>query len=292
MPVFSKLLPVAAASYGLQAILAGICVPLQTDVFFDAGGSLGWLTTTFISVYYPTLKTLFWDRIHTTFPPMTSLSLRQLLLNAAVSLWTIRLGVYLGARTLKSGGDARFAEIKKNPSRFSGFWFGQATWIFLVGLPIWLTNTLPPSLEPDLGPRDYLGIGLWAASFLVEVVADWQKSSWQRAKKRKLHHEKFISSGLWSLSRHPNYVGEVGIWTGVWVLASGAFQTSHFPLGTTALAAVSPLMTWFLLTKVSGIPGMERLGDKRFGNDPKYQEYKRNVPVFWPRLWGSGIRLN
>jgi steroid 5-alpha reductase family enzyme len=84
--------------------------------------------------------------------------------------------------------------------------FSSGTWILLVGLPIWLTNALPPSLEPELGLRDYLGIGLWAASFLVEVVADSQKSSWQRAKKSKLHHEKFISSGLWSLSRHPKCV--------------------------------------------------------------------------------------
>ena len=73
----------------------------------------------------------------------------------------------------------------------------------LVGLPIWMANTIPPSLDPELGLCDYLGAGLWATGFLMEVVADWQKSSWQAAKKRKLHDEKFITSGLWSISRHP-----------------------------------------------------------------------------------------
>jgi steroid 5-alpha reductase family enzyme len=73
----------------------------------------------------------------------------------------------------------------------------------LVGLPVWLVNTLPPSLSPALGPRDYLAAGLFACSFLFEVVADGQKAAWKRAKDKKQHDEKFITSGLWSVSRHP-----------------------------------------------------------------------------------------
>jgi len=90
-----------------------------------------------------------------------------------------------------------------------------------------------------------------------------------------------------------SYVGEVGIWTGIWALASTSLQSPSFPRGTVALAAISPLFTYGLLRyvsvvrefraaplmshKVSGVPPLERGGDKKFGSDPKWQEYKRWV---------------
>jgi steroid 5-alpha reductase family enzyme len=67
-------------------------------------------------------------------------------------------------------------------------------------------NTLPVRLNPALGMRDYAAIGLYAGSFLFESIADHQKSAWRKAKDAKQHHEPFISSGLWSISRHPKYV--------------------------------------------------------------------------------------
>lgn len=129
-------------------------------------------------------------------------------------------------RAIKHGGDSRFDNIKKRPYKFSLFWFGQgkvifsassyrrclfscltnlyaATWIALVGLPIWLVNTLPARLNPALGIRDFGALGLYAGSFLLEVIADRQKSTWRTAKDAKEHNEPFISSGLWSVSRHP-----------------------------------------------------------------------------------------
>lgn len=82
-------------------------------------------------------------------------------------------------------------------------WNTVATWITLVGLPVYLLNALPSRVHPALGPRDYLAVGLYATSLLVEVIADRQKSAWRKAKNDKLHDEEFISSGLWSISRHP-----------------------------------------------------------------------------------------
>jgi len=281
MAAFSRLIPVATSAYALQTLLALIFVPQQNETYYDLGGACGFLSTTFVSLYYPALKSKFIDGQAGPLPSLSSFAPRQLLLSAAIGIWCVRLGTFLASRAIKAGGDSRFDEVKKNPTRFTYFWMAQATWVFLVGLPVYLVNTLPPPLHPALGIRDYAAFGLFAGSFLFEVIADRQKTVWRQAKQAKQHEEKFITSGLWSISRHPNYVGEVGIWTGIWALASGSL-----PLGSVAFAAaVSPLFTWFLLRKVSGVPPLEKAGDKKFGGDPKWEEYKRNVPVFWP--WGS-----
>lgn len=78
-----------------------------------------------------------------------------------------------------------------------------ATWITLVGLPVWFVNTLPAHMHPVLGVRDYLAAGLFVGSFLLESIADYQKTVWRRNKNNKRHNDPFISSGLWRISRHP-----------------------------------------------------------------------------------------
>jgi len=282
MAVFSRLVPTIASAYALQTILALIFVPQQNEMFYDCGGAVGWVSTTLVALYYPSLKAKFWEG---TLPALSSLAPRQLLVSAAVGLWSIRLGTFLTWRAIKSGGDSRFDQVKKDPVRFTFFWLAQATWITLVGLPAWLINTLPAHMHPVLGVRDYLAVGLFVGSFLFESIADFQKSVWRRNKNNKRHNDPFISSGLWRISRHPNYIGEVGIWTGIWALSTTSLEAPYFPFGTAIAAAVSPLFTWYLLRKVSGVPPLERAGDKKFGDNPKWQEYKRTVPVFWP--WGS-----
>ncbi|KAI0768101.1 DUF1295-domain-containing protein [Trametes elegans] len=286
MPFFSRLLPSVVSAFGLQAALALVFVPQANEKYYDLGGSLGFVSTTLISLYYPHLKLKYWDRVpNTRLPPITSFAPRQLLLSAAVLAWTTRLGSFLFSRAMKAGGDSRFDEIKHKPATFTFFWMAQATWVFVVGLPVFMVNTLPPANHPKLGPLDYLSLTIWAGSWLFEIIADHQKASWRRAKENKEHDEQFITRGLWGLSRHPNYVGEVGLWTGLWLLSSGSLRSPFFPRTAWLLAGASPLLTWFLLTRVSGVPPLEAAGNKRFGKDLKWQEYKRTVPVFWP--WGK-----
>ncbi|KAK7452189.1 hypothetical protein VKT23_012292 [Stygiomarasmius scandens] len=285
MAILSKLLPPLATSFGVQSLFALIFVPQQNDKFYDFGGAVGYLSTAFVSLYYPTIRASISAGQLLPLPPLSSFAPRQLLLTAALGIWTTRLGTFLFQRALKSGGDSRFDEIKRQPRKFTYYWMAQATWTFLVGLPVYLCNVVPPSAHPPLGPRDYAAFGLFAASFIFEVVADYQKSSWRRAKEAKQHDEKFITSGLWGISRHPNYVGEVGIWTGIWALSTAVLQTRHFPRGTVGLAAASPLFTYYILTRLSGVPPLEKAGDKKFGDDPNWWKYKRTVPVFFP--WGS-----
>ncbi|TFK99450.1 DUF1295-domain-containing protein [Pterulicium gracile] len=256
-------------------------------MFFDFGGALGFLSTTFVSLYYPSLRAVYWDKTLTQLPPITSFATRQLLLSGALGIWSARLGSFLFARALRAGGDSRFDQIKKDPVHFSKMWFGQATWVFLVGLPVYMANITPANLHAPLGARDFASLSLVALSFGFEIIADAQKSAWRRAKKEKKHDEKFISSGLWALSRHPNYVGEIGIWTGMFGLASSSLWSGNFlpPKTAGVLSTLSPLLTYLLLRKVSGVPPLEKAGDKKFAGDAKWEEYKKTVPVFFP--WGG-----
>ncbi|KAF7327433.1 S5A-REDUCTASE domain-containing protein [Mycena kentingensis (nom. inval.)] len=285
MTVFSRLLPTAASSYALQGLFALIFVPQQNEKWYDLCGSIGFLTSTFASLYWPALKAKFWDRTLDTLPHILSFAPRQLLVNSALCMWTVRLGTFLASRAIKAGGDSRFDKVKTNPRTFTYFWLAQATWVLLTGLPIYVTNVIPAAEHPELGASDYAAIALFTTSFLFEVIADGQKTAWRRRKDAKLHDEKFITKGLWAISRHPNYVGEVGLWTGIWALAAGGLKASKHPAAHIAATAISPLFTWFLITKVSGVPPLEKAGDKKFGGDPKWEQYQKTVPVFWP--WGS-----
>ena len=99
--------------------------------------------------------------------------------------------------------DSRFDEIKKNPLAFAGAWTGQAVWISLAALPVYLVNAIPKSRQPRLGLLDLIGVGIWAGAWGIELLADHQKSAWRQDRTDKKHDEKFIKSGLWSWSRHP-----------------------------------------------------------------------------------------
>ncbi|KZT07686.1 DUF1295-domain-containing protein [Laetiporus sulphureus 93-53] len=285
MPLFSSLIPSAVSAFGLQTALAAVFVPQRNDKFYDLGGALGFLSTAFISLYYPYVKANYLNgRKLSAVPSIISFAPRQLLLTAALAAWSTRLGSFLVTRALNAGGDSRFDNIKNQPAQFAGFWLGQGIWILLVGLPVYMVNTLPAAAHPPLTRLDYASLVLFGGSWLLEIIADHQKTSWRHARDRKQHDERFITRGLWGISRHPNYVGEVGLWTGIWLLSLNSLRTQYFPRGSWLLAGASPLMTWFLLRNVSGVPPLEKAGDDRFGNDPKWQEYKRTVPVFWP--WG------
>ncbi|KAH9838372.1 uncharacterized protein C8Q71DRAFT_526255 [Rhodofomes roseus] len=280
MPSSSSMLPTAVVSYGLQSALAVIFVPQANDKFYDLGGALGFATSTFVSLYYPSLKAKYWERIpNAQLPPITSFAPRQLLLSAAVVAWSTRLGSFLVTRALKAGGDSRFDEVKHKPAKFTAFWMAQATWVFIVGLPVYMVNTLPASAHPPLRAFDYFSFALFARSWLFEIVADRQKTAWRRARDNKEHNERFITNGLWSISRHPNYVGEVGLWTGIWLLSVNSLCAPLFPRASWLLAGASPLMTWFLLRNVSGVPPLEKAGNLKYGNDLKWQEYKRCVTL-------------
>jgi len=208
-------------------------------------------------------------------------------MSGLTAIWAGRLGTFLFKRVMKVGSDSRFDDIKPYPAKFFGMWMAQAIWVSAAAMPVFLVNSIPASAHPALGLRDLFGLALWVGAFGFEVIADAQKTQWKKEKEEKKHEEKFIRSGLWSISRHPNYVGEVTLWAAQFVLSTTALlspSTSPFiPSWSIALAAASPIIEYLLIAKFSGVPPLEESGDKKFGDDPEWREYKKNVPEFWPR---------
>ena len=142
---------------------------------------------------------------------------RALGLTALVAIWAGRLGLFLYRRVHKDGGDGRFDEIKPNPYRFFVTWTLQGLWVSLtLAAAVAAISTAPPA---PLGPLDALGLAVWVGGFAIEVVADQQKRRF-----RARHPGRFIHTGLWAWSRHPNYFGEIVLWTGIAIIAASTIS--------------------------------------------------------------------
>jgi len=188
-----------------------------------------------------------------------------------VSLWTLRLGTFLYKRIVKSGEDKRFKEIKKSLPKFLMAWTLSALWVFLTTVNAITIIALNPQ-EP-LGTFFIIGSGLWILGFSFEAVADWQKERFSGLPENR---DKFITQGLWSISRHPNYFGEIVLWTGIAIISLPLLS------GWQLVTLVSPLFVFILLTKISGLPFLEDKAEKKWGNDKNYIEYKNKTPVLTP----------
>ncbi|CAL3966527.1 unnamed protein product [Diplocarpon coronariae] len=301
-PFLRTLVPSIATAFALQGAVAVPSILAQSERFYDLSGSLTYLSVTALSLYLPTLRARATLAVKPPFPSLLAaftgtggphgLNWRQVVLSTAVSVWATRLGTYLFQRILADGHDSRFDEIKKSPPKFFGAWMAQATWVSLCLLPILAVNSIPHTLLstlPLVTLTDVLGLGLFAGGFILEVIADRQKSAWVRAKKAKQHDEDFLTSGLWSKSRHPNYFGESTLWTGLAVAAFGVLRARGPGVAVKgpaafALCAVSPAFVTFLLLKVSGVPLSEKKYDERYGDRKEYREWKESTPMFIPKL--------
>lgn len=118
------------------------------------------------------------------------------------------------------------------------------------------------------------GCAVWLIGFLTETTADLQKFNFSS---RPSNNNKWIEQGIWKHSRHPNYFGEILIWVGIYIVASQSLSAGH-----ATLALISPLSITTLLLFVSGIPILEKSADNRWGNDKKYQSYKRATSILIP----------
>lgn len=176
----------------------------------------------------------------------------------------------------------------------------QATWVSFCLMPVLAVNSLPASTFAALGGlvsiTDIIGILLYVGGLSFEVTADRQKNQWVKEKKEKKHEEDFLTRGLWSKSRHPNYFGESTLWTGIATLSAGVLASNAGVAGmglagglagkAIALlsAGVSPAFVTFLLLKVSGVPLSENKYDKRYGDRADYKKWKEETPMFIPKL--------
>ncbi|KAK3707588.1 hypothetical protein LTR37_012083 [Vermiconidia calcicola] len=312
-PFLRTLVPSIGLAFGVQAAVAIPSIIFQTERYYDLSGSFTYISCTALSLYLPTLRARAAAALSSTAPAWPSLlasltskgavnawNWRQVVLSAAVTIWAARLGTFLFSRiTADEGKDSRFDNIRGSPPKFLGAFFAQATWVSLCLLPVLAINSIPATTLaalPFFTITDIIGLLLYVGGITFEATADRQKSQWLEEKKQKKHEEDFLTRGLWSKSRHPNYFGESTLWTGIATTAAGVMLSGvgqagmglsgglGAKLGALAMAGVSPAFVTFLLFKVSGIPLSENKYDKRYGDRKDYQEWKKNTPMFFPKL--------
>ncbi len=243
-----------AAVFVVQWLVFVPSYAARTERFFDLTGS-----GTFIAVTLALVALV------------PRVDARGWLLVGMVVVWAARLGTFLFRRVSAAGHDDRFDQIKTSFPRFLGAWTLQGLWISVTASAAWIALTAP---SVPLGWLALVGMAVWLAGFGIEVVADAQKS---RFKADPAHRGRFVNTGLWSKSRHPNYFGEILLWIGVALVALPALS------GWGYIGLLSPVFVALLLIRVSGIPMLEAKADARWGGDPAYEEYKRTTPVLVPR---------
>lgn len=233
---------------------------LQSERFYDLIGGMTYLAVVAFSL---------WAGSQSDDP-----STRELLISALVVIWSLRLSAFLFLRIHHAGKDGRFDQLKTSPIRFMVPWTLQALWVFLTLNVVLVINTQSGE-APPLGVWDGIGLALWVVGFSVEVLADSQKSDFNS---KGENEGRWIDEGLWALSRHPNYFGEMLLWTGIAMFGISCFE------GLEMAAWVSPVFVYLLLTKVSGIPIIDRRGLEKWGEDPEYLSYRERTPALIPRL--------
>lgn len=191
---------------------------------------------------------------------------------AYAAIWGLRLAIHIGLRNWGKGEDFRYAQMRASWGKHwvirSFFQIYLVQWMLmqLVSLPIVLAMTGNIVIAPIVM---YLGMAVWLLGFFFESVGDYQLTQF---KKKKSSKGKLMTSGLWSLTRHPNYFGEATLWWGIAILA---YSVTH-----NILAFVGPITIDFLLLFVSGIPLLE----KKYQGRADWAAYVKKTPAFFPKF--------
>ena len=250
----------AAIVFGIQWLAWIPASLLQSERFYDLTGGMTYIVAVVFSL---------WAGSQSDDP-----GTRELLISALVAIWSLRLSAFLFLRIHHAGKDGRFDKLKTSPIRFMVPWTLQALWVFLTLNAVLVINTQSGE-APPLGVWDGIGLALWVAGFSVEVIADSQKTAFNA---KPENAGKWIDEGLWSRSRHPNYLGEILLWTGIAIFGVACFD------GLEMVAWISPIFVYLLLTNVSGVPILDRRALENWGEDPDYRRYRENTPVLFPRI--------
>lgn len=192
-------------------------------------------------------------------------------LAALVTLWGLRLSLFLAWRNWGHGEDRRYRIMRDHHGR--RFWWVSLFTVFLLQALILWVVALPIQVAAAQGaanPISALGVAgglVWALGFAFETIGDWQMSRFQSDPKNA---GRVMDRGLWRWSRHPNYFGDFCVWWGIYLIAAagGAWWT-----------ILSPLVMSLLLLKVSGVALLETtIRDRR----PEYADYQSRTSAFFP----------
>jgi steroid 5-alpha reductase family enzyme len=226
----------------------------QTEKFFDLTGSLTYITVTILALMLSPVK-----------------DARSILLVGLVLVWAARLGTFLFQRIKAAGEDRRFRELKTSFSRFFLTWTLQGLWVtFSLAAALAVITSLK---RVEFGIFGVIGLLVWLVGFGFESIADSQKS---RFKADPANEGRFIQTGLWSWSRHPNYFGEIVLWIGVAIIALPVLS------GWQWVSMISPVFVFFLLTRISGVPMLEKRADEKWGGQENYESYKADTSILIP----------
>ena len=232
----------------------------QTEKFYDLTGSLTYLL-------------VIWYSLTLSSDQFTNLNGANIVIVLLISLWAIRLGSFLFMRIHHDGEDKRFRSIKPSASQFFMTWTLQGLWVSLCSMCA--LTAISSNTGIVTNAFFYIGLALFILGFAIEVMADMEKSAFKANQENK---DKFITTGLWARSRHPNYFGEIVLWTGIAVMSFSSLE------GLQYFTLISPIFTYLLLVYVSGVRMLEARGDLKWGDKPEYQEYKKKTPVLFIKI--------
>ena len=254
LPVFGLIVSIAFLIQVISFVPAYIS---QTEKYYDITGTMTYVLSTLIAVSLS-----------------GNLDTRSLILATLIIIWSSRLGIFLYKRIQDEGKDVRFDNIKPSFIRYLNAWIVQGLWVtFTAGAAL---TAISSNNRVSFGSIGIIGLFVWVSGFTIEVRSDKQKSKFNSDPNNK---DKFINTGLWSKSRHPNYFGEILLWCGVALIALPVLE------GTQLFTLVSPVFVYILLTRGSGVPLLEKKADETWGGNPEYEEYKNSTPVLFPKLF-------
>ena len=234
----------------------------QTEKFYDLTGSLTYLSVT-------------WYALILASGDFANANVANTVIVLLISLWALRLGSFLFMRIHKDGEDKRFRTIKPSATQFFMTWTLQGLWVSLCSMCA--LTAISSDSGVVVNALFYFGLGLFLLGFSTEIVADNQKSKFRSFPENR---DKFITTGLWAKSRHPNYFGEIILWAGIAIMSFSSLE------GWQYLTLISPIFTYILLVYVSGVRMLEARADKKWGHDENYKRYKSNTPVLWLNFKG------
>lgn len=250
----------AKIAFGLNYLVGIPSTIAHTERFFDLTGCGGFVLMTILSWYH------------------SERNLRQTILSAFVLIWAARLGYFLFCRVQRDNEDKRFRGIRDSFFMFLGVWTMQSFWNIFNPLPVYLLNQHTHGKQGiEITWQDLAGWTCWILGFALEVVADREKYVWTENPATK---GRFIHTGTWSWSRHPNYFGEILLWIGISLSASSELSG----LELLSLLTSVPMTISILFAPRNGVPYLERKAEEKWGDNPSYQAYKRTTPVLIPSI--------
>jgi len=197
---------------------------------------------------------------------------RNLLLLILVSVWGLRLTIYLAIRNIGKGEDFRYQQFRKDYGEKRYWWFSyfqvfllQGVLILIVSLP--LIGIHSNEISTDLIWLDYVAFLVWIIGFSFEAGGDYQLYKFKKNNKNK---GKLLNTGFWRYTRHPNYFGDSAVWWSyaLFSIAAGAYWQ-----------IIGAVIMTLLIIKVSGVALLEKTLNN---SKPKYKEYIENTNAFFP----------